>query len=165
VARRTFSDLPGWVFDVVEVSPGVHRVKATDEKGLSSELSGPNLDALVGDLRRWAGQHDQGVPTRRRDELKREFGGLYDMVITILAEEDPVRLDPKVSPDGYELEAHTILPRLRACSNTQEVKAVVHEEFTRWFDPDVAGGISRYQRVAKRIWAALGARLPRRKKT
>jgi len=54
--------------------------------------------------------------------------------------------------DEYEPEARTILPRLRTCANSDEVVAVVFEEFQKWFGPQIAGGKERYSSLSKEIW-------------
>lgn len=56
--------------------------------------------------------------------------------------------------DEYDAEAGTILPRLETCLTVESVRAVVHEEFVRWFGSDVAGEGVRYHEAAERIWQA-----------
>ncbi|HEY6908842.1 MAG TPA: hypothetical protein VI356_05715 [Myxococcales bacterium] len=92
---------------------------------------------------------------KRRVELRREFKDLYREVARILFEEDPIRINFETNSDEYEAEAGTILPRLRGCSGVEEVRAVVHEEFVRWFGADIAGTGGRYGSIAEKIWAAI----------
>jgi hypothetical protein len=56
------------------------------------------------------------------------------------------------NPDEYEPETGTILPRLAACTSSDEVLQVVHQEFVRWFDLDTAGPPERYAQVALDLW-------------
>lgn len=61
----------------------------------------------------------------------------------------------KNNADEYEPEAGTILPRLRGCATADDVRAVVHSEFVRWFGSEIAGPAEKYTSAAKRIWDAL----------
>lgn len=51
---RIFTDMPGWVFKIEEISAGVYRVRGTDEFGRSAEVSGVGEDAVLNDCRRAA---------------------------------------------------------------------------------------------------------------
>jgi hypothetical protein len=42
---------------------------------------------------------------------------------------------------------------LKTCHSSQDVMTIVHLEFQRWFDPDLAGPEVRYQEIAEEIWA------------
>jgi hypothetical protein len=63
---RVFPDLPGWQFEVEEVSANAYRVRGHDQAGRSIELSG-TLDPapLIEEARRWAFEHRNDSPTRR----------------------------------------------------------------------------------------------------
>lgn len=78
---------------------------------------------------------DQEEIRQRRSELRREFKNVYREVTQILFEEDPIGIDFET----YEPEVSTILPRLRVCRTVDEVRAVVHHEFVRWFGADTPG--------------------------
>jgi len=54
--------------------------------------------------------------------------------------------------DEYEPEGRTILPRLKACGNSEDVVTVVHEEFQKWFDHGIAGPRERYCALGEEIW-------------
>jgi len=97
---------------------------------------------------------DRAKNRRRRSELRRRFKGLYDDVTQILFEEDPIRINFETNTDEYEPEVGTILPRLRECATTEDVRTVVHTEFVRWFGPEIAGPAEKYTSAAKRIWEA-----------
>lgn len=58
---RTFEELPGWTFNIDEVSAGVFHVKGVDEAGRSVEATGTDPDALLEDCRRLAAKMRGGV--------------------------------------------------------------------------------------------------------
>jgi hypothetical protein len=97
--------------------------------------------------------------TRTRDEIlenrrriRAEYGKLFDAVAALLFEKDPIGINFEENTDEYELEAETILPRLRGCSGPDDVLEVVHAEFVRWFDFDTAGPREHYLEIASEIW-------------
>ena len=100
-------------------------------------------------------------PQARRDALKREYGGLYARVAAILFDEDPMGINLDDNTDEYEAETDTILPRLKACRQMEDVRTVVHEEFVRWFSAELAGRPEHYSRIARRIWTEISALIPR----
>jgi hypothetical protein len=89
-----------------------------------------------------------------RQQLRAEYGALFDEIAAILFELDPVGINFESNTDEYEPEVGTILPRLRSCSSVADARRVIHEEFVRWFEPETAGPESNYQEAAERIWAA-----------
>jgi hypothetical protein len=97
----------------------------------------------------------------RRKALREEYKGLYDRVLAILFEEDPAGINFEDNTDEYEPEVDTILPRLKSCRSSGDVRAVVHEEFIRWFDADTAGPPERYGKIANRIWSEITSLSPR----
>ena len=88
----------------------------------------------------------------RDKELKRRFQEAYARVSRILFEEDPIGINFETNTDEYKPEAGTIVGRLGLCRSTGDVRRVLHEEFTKWFDADTAGPAARYEATAKRIW-------------
>lgn len=90
---------------------------------------------------------------KRRESLKATYGNLYEEVLGLLREADPLRLIAIGAPeDEYSPEVSTILPRLREATSAPEVERIVHEEFVRWFDADLAGPRTNYAEVAEKIW-------------
>ena len=86
-------------------------------------------------------------------ELRQQFGSLYDQVMNLLRQHDPLSLlEAGVPNDEYEPELGTILPRLAETHEPRDVMRVVHEEFVRWFDADIAGHRSDYQALGQDIW-------------
>ena len=88
-----------------------------------------------------------------RRRMKAQYGTLFDKVAALLFRHDPANIKFEVNSDEYETEARTILPRLRTCKSSQDVRRVVHEEFVRWFDEATAGPEECYSEIATEIWA------------
>jgi hypothetical protein len=91
----------------------------------------------------------------RRQALRNEYKGLHEWLSALLFQEDPIGIKFEDNPDEYDLEAGTIVPRLKDCHSVEDVRAVVHEEFVRWFDEETAGPPERYARIAARIWSEM----------
>ena len=71
-------------------------------------------------------------------------------------EADPIGLLEGGAPaDEYSPEIGTIVPRLVNAQSVDEVTAVLHEEFLRWFGGDTAGSRQAYEAPARQIWGAL----------
>ena len=88
-----------------------------------------------------------------RRRLRAQYHHLFDDVQALLFRHDPVGINFETNTDEYDPEVGTILPRLRSCTCAADVGSVVHEEFTRWFDADIAGPRERYSAIASEIWA------------
>ena len=88
----------------------------------------------------------------KRRALRREYGKLYERVSQLLFEWDPIGINFEDNTDEYEPEVDTILPRLRSCAGAGDVQRVVHEEFCRWFDADLAGPLEKYEQIGRDIW-------------
>jgi hypothetical protein len=50
----TFKEIPGWNFEVDEVSAGVYKVSGKDELGRSVEMTGTDPDALLEESKKYA---------------------------------------------------------------------------------------------------------------
>ena len=86
--------------------------------------------------------------------LSRAYRELGERLTETLARYDPIGLVDMAAPRSeYEPEGATILPRLREASSSDEVRRIVHEEFVRWFDADIAGPETAYRAVGEEIWA------------
>jgi hypothetical protein len=88
----------------------------------------------------------------RKKQLQSAYGGLYDEVLHILHDHDPVGIG--YIPDEYEPEVGTILPRLKEAHSPEQTTAMVHEEFVRWFSAEIAEAQSKYEAIGREIWAA-----------
>ena len=90
------------------------------------------------------------LESRRR--LKAEYGTLFDSISALLFRHDPIGINFEENTDEYDLEAETILPRLRNCHTQKDVHEAVHAEFVRWFDADTAGSPEHYAQITSEIW-------------
>src|SRR5262245_24463520 len=90
--------------------------------------------------------------TAERDALKRQYGKLFAAISEALFEADPIGINFEVNTDEYEPEVGTIIPRLGSAQSPEDVQAIVHEEFCRWFHPVDAGPRERYAAVSAKIW-------------
>ena len=72
---------------------------------------------------------------RARGDLRVRLRSAYSHLDVVLWDTDLMGLAciAGVPRDEYDNEVGTILPRLAACRTVDEVRAVVHEEFSRWF--------------------------------
>ena len=93
------------------------------------------------------------------ERLQRKHPRLFGEIALVLARRDPVGLVRIGAPeDEYVPEAGTILPRLGTVSSKGEALDVVHEEFVRWFGPEVAGPKEAYAETASEVWRVWGSR-------
>lgn len=89
---------------------------------------------------------------KERERLKQKYSGAFSRLSQVLFTEDPIGINFGDNTDEYEPEVGTILSRLSHCRSTDEIQKVVHEEFVKWFDSEIAGPFERYETVAKRIY-------------
>jgi hypothetical protein len=94
---------------------------------------------------------------RRRQELRSEFGDLYDRVSAILFKDDPGGVNFEINPDEYESEVDLILPRLSSCSSVADVQAVVYDVLLKMFDEETVKVPERLGRVAGLIWTEVSS--------
>jgi hypothetical protein len=116
------------------------------------------LKATLEELKK-AGGRDHMSRTKEEIEaewrrLKAEYGIPFDQVAEILFRHDPIGINFEDNTDEYYPEVETILPRLKTCQSEEEVAAMIHQEFVRWFDPGTAGRRDSYREIAKEIWQA-----------
>lgn len=97
---------------------------------------------------------DRETLLRERRALKRKYGDLFATVSALLFEADLQGINFGDNTDEYEPEASTIIPRLEHARNEQDVVAIVHEEFCRWFGPEDSDLRVNYEPVAKQVWDA-----------
>lgn len=91
---------------------------------------------------------------RRRKSLKAKNHVLYDQILDVLYRHDPIAIASKLDGerDEYEPEVDTILPRLPEVRSFEALAPIIHEEFVRWFGPEIAGGPEDYAETAQEIW-------------
>ena len=87
-----------------------------------------------------------------RRQLRAEYGELFDSLAALLFRHDPIGINFEENTDEYEPEVGTILPQLRSCESEEDVLAIVHQEFVRWFSEGDAGPPQRYAQIASEIW-------------
>lgn len=84
----------------------------------------------------------------------RRFHQLRESVADAVRADDPLRLIELGAPvDEYELEVGTIMPRLANAWSSDEVRRILHEEFTDWFQE--AGTEAAFDVLAQDIWNIL----------
>lgn len=76
---------------------------------------------------------------------------LVDELTAVLFEADPIGLNFETNTDEYAAEAQSIALRLPEVSDLDQLRELVHQEFVRWFDADLAGNPSRYTALAQKI--------------
>jgi hypothetical protein len=71
-------------------------------------------------------------------------------------EADPIGLlDGGAPANEYSPELGTIVPRVANAQSVDEITAVLHEEFVRWFGEGTAAPRQAYEATARQIWDAL----------
>ena len=92
---------------------------------------------------------------KARKRLTREYRRLFNELAAILARHDPIGIIyGDQNPNEYEAEVGTIMPRLRGANSLDDCRCIIHEEFTRWFSPGIAGPQSKYAQIAEEFWGA-----------
>lgn len=88
----------------------------------------------------------------QRDMVRRYYGRLVTDISDVLSEADPIGIACDIVTDQYEIEAITIVPRLETATSVDDVQAIVHDEFRRWFGASHEWSRRDYAAVAARIW-------------
>jgi hypothetical protein len=92
---------------------------------------------------------------QNRKRLKERYHLLYDEVLDILFQHDPIGINFETNADEYEPEVGTILPRLKEAASPNDLRRIIREEFTRWFNGEgIAGPEAKYDKIAQEVWAA-----------
>ena len=88
--------------------------------------------------------------------METRYQALVEAVERAINDADPIGLLEGGAPaDEYSPEIGTIVPRVVNAQSVDEVTAVLHEEFLRWFGDDTAGPRQGYEVPARQIWGAL----------
>ena len=94
--------------------------------------------------------HDAGKRMNTRYQV------LVAGVESAINDADPIGLLELGAPsDEYAPEIGTIVPRLASVKQPDDVAAVLHSEFIRWFGDGTAGPRHAYEAPARRIWDAV----------
>jgi len=92
----------------------------------------------------------------RIDPLDLRYQDLVAAVERAINEADPRGLLAGGAPsDEYAPEIGTIIPLLANAHRLDDVTAVLHGEFLRWFGEGTAGRRQAYEAPARQIWDAL----------
>ena len=89
-------------------------------------------------------------------ELRASYQELVAELVVLLYRHDPIGIAFGDNPDEYAPEAGTVAVLLEDARTVDDVRAVVHAEFVRWFDEDTAGPVERYDSLAEEIRTLLG---------
>lgn len=84
--------------------------------------------------------------------LRAEYKWLQAEAVRLFGRHDPLGIAGDGNQDDYGLEVSTVLPRLRSCDGAGQVRAVLVEEFARWFGERDAGPVERYSGMAEELW-------------
>lgn len=83
----------------------------------------------------------------------------HQNVTAILAAHDPLGLCARGAPrDEYSLETRTIVPRIDEAGSSTELRGIIHQEFVRWFDLELAGAEDNYTAIAEELWFLANSR-------
>lgn len=88
-----------------------------------------------------------------RERVRQAHPALFAAVSGAMFRHDPIDINYHFNTDEYDAEAGTVIPRLKDCACAEEVAAVLHEEFVRWFGTETAGPRERYLDLSQDIWA------------
>lgn len=86
------------------------------------------------------------------EQLTVAYRQLHSLVSAVLLEADPAHIGLEAPADEYDSEASTILPRLKECSNAQDVQRVMAEELVDWFGADNVNSGPSLADPAKEVW-------------
>jgi hypothetical protein len=88
-----------------------------------------------------------------REAMKAKYSEFFSKVSALMFEHDPIGINFTDNADEYEAEAGTVIPRIESCQSAPDLTLVLHQEFCRWFGPEIAGPESHYEALAQAIWA------------
>ncbi len=108
----------------------------------------------------WSEEIASKINAQAEDRRRRLVGQeeVVSFIEALLFETDPIGINFEENTDEYRPEAETIALRLSEAASEGDLRRIVHEEFVRWFDEQLAGPEVRYQRIATVIWDVHGRR-------
>ena len=86
------------------------------------------------------------------DNKVTDYGNLFDRVIALLFEEDPININFETNTDEYESEAILIMQKLKDLRSQDELIDHIHGVFIRMFDVTSAGPRENYDKIGAEIW-------------
>jgi hypothetical protein len=93
------------------------------------------------------------IKAEQKRLLQSSEAATYKKLIKLLVRLDPTGLLGVPSHEDEETNAFALYVFLGNCSSETECLGVIHQQFCHWFSEDVAGPVSRYQFLAKEVWA------------
>lgn len=99
-------------------------------------------------LERYA--HDE----RERGAIVERIGPMFNGVRGVLCHHNPMQFGIELPVDYkmYDTQVQGILARRPEVHSPQQVLHTVHEEFGRWFVPEIVGEMQRYSSIAQDVW-------------
>ncbi len=73
-------------------------------------------------------------------------------ISAVLLKYDPMKIGAAIEVDEYDLEAATILSRIKEVHTKEELTDIVFEEFESWYGKDEVGDRKAYEKIASEIW-------------
>ncbi len=84
--------------------------------------------------------------------MKKKNRALHIDISAIILKYDPMHIGTAVESDEYDLEAATILSRIKEVHSKDELADIVYEEFQSWYGKDAVGEKEQYVKMADEIW-------------
>ena len=84
--------------------------------------------------------------------MKKKNRALHLDISAILLKYDPMEVGAAVDADEYDLEAATILSRIKEVHSKEELTDIVFEEFESWYGKNAVGDRQKYEKMAAEIW-------------
>ena len=85
--------------------------------------------------------------------MKKKNRALHLDISAILLKYDPMDIGAAIiEDDEYDLEAATILSRIKEVHSKEELTDIVYEEFRSWYGKDAVGERDLYEKMAAEIW-------------
>ncbi len=84
--------------------------------------------------------------------MKKKNRALHLDISAILLKYDPMQIGAVAETDEYDLEAATILSRIKEVHTKEELADIVYEEFQSWYGREEVGDKELYVQMAGEIW-------------
>ncbi len=86
--------------------------------------------------------------------LKQQYLDLYNQVSGVMFEIDPMGINFEDNTDEYNPETDLILPKIKECGTSLELRAVVVDTFVKLFDQKMADQCNQnhFTQIADKIW-------------
>jgi hypothetical protein len=85
--------------------------------------------------------------------MKKKNRALHLDISAILLKYDPMDVGAAyIEDEEYDLEAATILSRIKEIHTKEELTNIVYEEFRSWYGKEAEGKHLLYEKIAAEIW-------------